>query len=57
MLPVKGHTPGMRISHRNQIPFYAVTGPDGKFESSLPPGDYTIAFVHEKLGGKPKKSP
>lgn len=32
-------------------PFYAVTGTDGKYEiRGLPPGDYTIAFVHEKLG-------
>jgi uncharacterized protein (DUF2141 family) len=32
-------------------PFYAVTGPNGKFEiKGLPPGDYTLAFVHEKLG-------
>lgn len=34
-------------------PFYAVTGEDGKFEiKGLPPGQYTIAFVHEKLGEK-----
>ena len=32
-------------------PFYAVSGPDGKFEiNGLPPGDYTLAFVQEKLG-------
>ncbi|PYT55206.1 MAG: hypothetical protein DMG46_20350, partial [Acidobacteria bacterium] len=27
------------------------TGPDGKYEiKGLPPGEYTIAFVQEKLG-------
>jgi plastocyanin len=32
-------------------PFFAVTGPDGKFEiKGLPPGEYTLAFVQEKLG-------
>ena len=32
-------------------PFYAVTGKDGKFAlKGLPPGTYTIAAVHEKLG-------
>jgi hypothetical protein len=37
-------------------PFYAVTGPDGKFEiKGLPPGDYTIAFVHEKFGEQAQK--
>jgi len=37
-------------------PFYAVTGPDGKFEiKGLPPGEYTLAFVHEKLGEKDEK--
>jgi plastocyanin len=37
-------------------PFYAVSGPDGKFEiKGLPPGDYTVAFVHEKLGEQDQK--
>jgi len=37
-------------------PFYAVTGADGKYEiKGLPPGDYTIAFVHEKLGEQDQK--
>jgi plastocyanin len=32
-------------------PFYAVTDTNGSYElDGLPPGDYTIAFVHEKLG-------
>lgn len=32
-------------------PFFAVTGKDGKFElKGLPPGNYTIAAVHEKFG-------
>jgi hypothetical protein len=37
-------------------PFYAVTGADGKYEiKGLPPGDYTLAFVHEKLGAQEQK--
>lgn len=37
-------------------PFYAVTGSDGKYEiKGLPPGDYTIAFVHERLGEQDQK--
>jgi plastocyanin len=32
-------------------PYYAVTGSDGSFElSNVPPGDYTLAIWHEKLG-------
>ncbi len=32
-------------------PFYAVSDPDGHFEiKGLPPGTYTIAALHEKLG-------
>lgn len=32
-------------------PFFAVTGPDGRFViDGLPPGTYTLAAVHEKMG-------
>ena len=32
-------------------PYFAVTGPDGSFTlPNLPPGAYTLAAVHEKLG-------
>ncbi len=53
MLPVKcNQHPWMRMFvNVTKSPFFAVTGPDGKFEiKGLPPGDYTIAFVQEKLG-------
>jgi hypothetical protein len=37
-------------------PFFAVTGPDGHFEiNGLPPGDYTIAAIHEQLGEQTMK--
>ncbi|HJT53182.1 MAG TPA: carboxypeptidase regulatory-like domain-containing protein [Candidatus Angelobacter sp.] len=37
-------------------PYYAVTGPDGSFEiKNLPPGEYTLAAVHEKFGEKTMK--
>jgi len=58
MLPVKcNQHPWMRMFvNVVKSPFYAVTGPDGKFEiKGLPPGDYTIAFVHEKLGEQDQK--
>jgi plastocyanin len=36
-------------------PYFAVTGPDGSFDlSNLPPGDYTLAVWHEKLGDQTK---
>ena len=53
MLPVKcNQHPWMKMYvNVTKSPFYAVTGPDGKYQiPGLPPGDYTIAFVHEKLG-------
>lgn len=58
MLPVKcNQHPWMKM-YVNVVktPFYAVTGPDGKFEiKGLPPGDYTFAFVQEKLGTQEQK--
>jgi plastocyanin len=58
MLPVKcNQHPWMRM-YINVVksPFFAVTGPDGKYEiKGLPPGDYTLAFVQEKLGEQDQK--
>jgi plastocyanin len=58
MLPVKcNQHPWMKM-YVNVVktPFYAVTGPDGKYEiKGLPPGDYTLAFVQEKLGTQEQK--
>ncbi len=58
LLPVKcNQHPWMRM-YLNVVksPFYAVTGPDGKYEiKGLPPGDYTLAFVQEKLGEQDQK--
>jgi plastocyanin len=58
MLPVKcNQHPWMKM-YVNVVksPFYAVTGPDGKYEiKGLPPGDYTLTFVHEKLGEQDQK--
>jgi len=37
-------------------PYFAVTGPDGKFElRSLPPGTYTVEAWHERLGTATEK--
>lgn len=37
-------------------PYFAVTGPDGSFDlSNLPPGDYTLAVWHEKLGDQTRQ--
>ncbi len=58
MLPVKcNQHPWMRM-YINVVknPFYAVTDEKGKYEiKGLPPGDYTIAFVQEKLGEQDQK--
>jgi plastocyanin len=58
MLPVKcNQHPWMKM-YVNVVksPFFAVTTKDGKYEiKGLPPGDYTIAFVHEKLGEQDQK--
>jgi plastocyanin len=57
-LPVQcNQHPWMRM-YMNVVknPYYAVSGPDGKFAiAGLPPGDYTIAFVQEKLGEQEQK--
>ena len=58
MLPVKcNQHPWMKMYVSVvKSPFYAVSGPDGKYElKGLPPGDYTLAFVHEKFGEKTQK--
>ncbi|HXX00564.1 MAG TPA: carboxypeptidase regulatory-like domain-containing protein [Candidatus Acidoferrales bacterium] len=58
MLPVKcNQHPWMKM-YINVVksPFYAVTDKDGKYEiRGLPPGDYTLAFVQEKLGEQDQK--
>jgi plastocyanin len=58
MLPVKcNQHPWMKMYiNVTKSPFFAVTGKDGKYEiKGLPPGDYTLAFVHEKLGEQDQK--
>ena len=58
MLPVKcNQHPWMKMYlNVSKTPFFAVTGSDGKYEiKGLPPGDYTLAFVHEKLGEQTQK--
>lgn len=58
MLPVKcNQHPWMRM-YINVVksPFYAVTDSSGKYEiKGLPPGDYTLEFVQEKLGKQDQK--
>ena len=58
MLPVKcNQHPWMKMFvNVSKHPFFAVTGADGKFEiKGLPPGEYTLAAVHETLGEKTMK--
>jgi len=53
MIPIKCNQHPWMHMYLNVVsnPFFAVTGKDGKFEiHGLPPGSYTIAAVHEKLG-------
>ncbi|HEX3820568.1 MAG TPA: carboxypeptidase regulatory-like domain-containing protein [Candidatus Sulfotelmatobacter sp.] len=58
MLPVKcNQHPWMKM-YVNVVknPFFAVTDKSGKYEiKGLPPGDYTLAFVQEKLGEQDQK--
>jgi plastocyanin len=53
MVPFKCDVHGWMQAHAAVLdhPFFAVTGADGKFElKGLPPGNYTLEAVHEKLG-------
>ena len=55
MIPVKCNLhPWMRAYvNVSDHPFFAVTGADGSFEiAGLPPGDYTLEAVHERLGNQ-----
>jgi plastocyanin len=58
MLPIKcNQHPWMKM-YMNVVsnPFYAVTDAKGHFAlTGLPPGEYTIAFVQEKLGEQDQK--
>jgi hypothetical protein len=58
MLPVKcNQHPWMKMYiNVAKSPYFAVTGPDGKYEiKDLPPGTYTLVAVHE-VGGKKTQS-
>jgi hypothetical protein len=53
MMPIKcNQHPWMKMYlNIMNTPYFAVTGPDGKFTiTGLPPGTYTISAVHEKFG-------
>ncbi len=55
MIPVRcNNHPWMNaFINVSATPYFAVSAADGKFElRGLPPGDYVIAAVHEKLGEK-----
>lgn len=53
MMPIRcNNHPWMQaFLNVSPTPWFAVTGPDGSFSlHGLPPGHYTLAAVHEKLG-------
>jgi len=58
MIPVQcNQHPWMRAYiNVMQHPYFAVSAPDGSFEiKNLPPGEYTLAAVHEKFGEQTMK--
>ena len=53
MMPVQCNQHPWMKAYVNVLPhtYFAVTAPDGSFQiKDLPPGEYTLAAVHEKLG-------
>src|SRR5205085_12116467 len=53
MMPVQCNQHPWMKAYLNVLPhpYFAVTAPDGSFQiKDLPPGEYTLAAVHEKLG-------
>ena len=53
MIPVKCDVHSWMRAYIGVVehPYFAVTGEDGSFEmKNVPPGDYTVAVWHEKLG-------
>ena len=53
MIPVKCNVHSWMRAYIGVVdhPYFAVTGTDGTFElKNVPPGDYTLAFWHEKYG-------
>ncbi|HXB71337.1 MAG TPA: carboxypeptidase regulatory-like domain-containing protein [Candidatus Acidoferrales bacterium] len=53
MIPVKCNVHSWMHAYMGVVehPYFAVTGADGSFEwPNVPPGDYTVAVWHEKLG-------
>jgi plastocyanin len=58
MVPIKcNQHPWMKMYvHVSGHPFFAVTQADGKFQiAGLPPGEYTLAALHDRLGEKTLK--
>jgi hypothetical protein len=58
MIPVKCNVHSWMRAYIGVVehPYFAVTGSDGSFEwPNLPPGDYTVAVWHEKLGDQTKQ--